>query len=116
MKLCTGVDNNSVTSNIGKRFPKSNDVTDTDTIMLKPLSLCRKIPPKIHESHVINGRITVKFCTRVAHDKPIPRTKQNTEFSTDIIMLKFERLRRKALNLKRIYSVVCGHCKNCCGY
>ena len=38
-----------------------------------------------------NCRITVKFGTKVAHDKPIPQAQQNSEISTDVIMLKFER-------------------------
>ena len=45
--------------------------------------------------HVNNSRIMVKFCTKVAHDKPIPPTKQNSKISTDVIdndviMLKLE--------------------------
>ena len=44
----------------------------------------------------------------VAHDKPIPHAKENTEISTDVngndvFMLKFERFSRKALNFKRLY-------------
>ena len=51
-----------------------------------------------------NCCITVKFGTKVAHNKPIPQAKQKSEISTDVIdndviMLKFERFRRKALNL-----------------
>ena len=50
----------------------------------------------MHVLHVINGRIIVKFCTRIAHDKPIPHTKQNSEISTDVIgnediVLNFQR-------------------------
>ena len=53
-----------------------------------------------------NCRIIVKFGTKVVHEKPIPHAKQNSEISTDIIMLKFERFRRKALNFKRLYISV----------
>ena len=31
---------------------------------------------------VIIGRIMVRFCTGVTHDKAIPHTKQNSEIST----------------------------------
>ena len=53
-------------------------------------------------------RITTKFGTEVAHDKPIPHAKENSEISTDVkdndvIMLKFECFLQKALNLKRLY-------------
>ena len=57
-----------------------------------------------------NYRITVKFGTEVDHDKPIPKVaKRNSAMSTDVIdndviMLKFERFRRKALNFKRLYQ------------
>ena len=58
---------------------------------------------------------TVKLSTKVVHDKPIPHAKQNCKASTDVIMLKFERLRRKALNLKRLYlsSLHMKLCKIC---
>ena len=68
----------------------------------------------MHVLHVDNGHITVKFCIKAAHDKPIPHTKQNSEISTDIkdnniIMLKSEHFHRKALNFKRhTASQVCG--------
>ena len=44
----------------------------------------------------------------VAHDNPNPHAKQNSEISTDVIdneviMLKFERFRKKALDFKRLY-------------
>ena len=53
-------------------------------------------------------RITVKFGTKVAHDKPVPHAKQNSEMSTDVIdndvnMSKFERFLKKALNFKTLY-------------
>ena len=53
-------------------------------------------------------RITTTFGTKVAHDKPIPHAKENSEISTDVrdndvIVLKFERFRRKALNFERLY-------------
>ena len=58
-------------------------------------------------------RITTKFGTEVAHHKPIPHAKENFEISTDVkdndvIVLKFERFRQKALNFKGCISVVCG--------
>ena len=56
----------------------------------------------------INGRTIVKFCTGVVHETSIPHTKQNSEIFTDVIdndvvMLKSEHFRRKALNFKRPY-------------
>ena len=53
-------------------------------------------------------RITTKFDTKVVHNKPIPHAKENSEISTDIkdtevIVSKFERFCRKALNFKRLY-------------
>ena len=53
-------------------------------------------------------RITTKFGTKVAHDKPIPHAKENSKVSTyvkdnDVIMLKFKCFCRKALNFKRLY-------------
>ena len=53
-------------------------------------------------------RITTKFGTKVAHGKPIPHSKQNSEILTDVrdndvIVLKFEHFRRKALSFKRLY-------------
>ena len=52
--------------------------------------------------------ITAKFGTKVAHRKPIPHAKENSEIFTDIrdndvIVLKFEHFRRKALNFERLY-------------
>ena len=51
--------------------------------------------------------IIVKFGTNVAHDKPIPDVKKFQSSTAvkdiDVIMLKFERFRQKALNLKRLY-------------
>ena len=47
--------------------------------------------------------ITAKFGTKVAHDKPIPHAKENSEISTDVIVLRFERFRRKALRFERLY-------------
>ena len=57
---------------------------------------------------VINGKILMKFCTWVAHDKPIAHANQNSEMSTyvinnDVIILKSEGFCRKALNFKRLY-------------
>ena len=53
-------------------------------------------------------RITTKFGTKIAHDKSFLRAKENSAISTDVrdndvIVLKFERFRRKALNFKRLY-------------
>ena len=52
--------------------------------------------------------ITTKFGTKVAYHRPIPRAKENSEISTDVrdkdvIVLKFECFRRKALNFERLY-------------
>ena len=47
--------------------------------------------------------VTTKFGTKVAHDKPIPHAKEYSVISTEVIMLTFERFRRKALNFKRLY-------------
>ena len=44
MKFYTGVSySHSVASDIKKDFQKSDDIIGNDIIMLKPLSLCRKI-------------------------------------------------------------------------
>ena len=53
-------------------------------------------------------RITTKFGTKVAHGKHIPHAKENSEIFTDVrdndvIVLKFEHFRRKALNFERLY-------------
>ena len=69
--------------------------------MLKPLSICGKIPKIYMKNAYITCnkcRITTKFGTKVAHDKPIPHAKKNSEISTDVrdndvIMLKFEHFR-----------------------
>ena len=58
----------------------------------------------MHVLHIFNGCIRVKFCTRVAHGKPIPHTKHNSKISTDdidndVIMLKFERFLSKSTQL-----------------
>ena len=64
---------------------------DNDVIVLKPLSTCRKM----QKIYMRNACITcnncrfVKFGTKVANDKPNPRAKQNSEISTDVIVLKF---------------------------
>ena len=55
-----------------------------------------------------NCRIKTKFGTKVAHDKPIPHAKENSEIFTDVrdndvIVLKFECFCRKALNFERLY-------------
>ena len=59
-----------------------------------------------------NGRITVKFGTKVVHDKPIPHAKQNSEIFTDVIdsdviMSKLEHFIKKHSISKRCISVVC---------
>ena len=84
---------------------------DNDIIMLKRLSTCRKIQKTYMRNACItcnNYRFTVKFHTKVAHDKPIPYAKQNSEISigvidNDVIVFKFEHFRQKALNFKRLY-------------
>ena len=53
-------------------------------------------------------RITTKFGTKVTHGKSIPHPKENSEIFTDVrdndvIVLKFERFCRKALNFERLY-------------
>ena len=53
-------------------------------------------------------RITTKFGTKIAHGKPIPHANENSEIFTDIgdndvIVFKFERFHRKALNFERLY-------------
>ena len=61
-----------------------------------------------------NFRITVKFDTKVAHDKFLPHAKQNSKISTDIIdndiiISKFERFRIKKHSISKCFiSVVCG--------
>ena len=55
-----------------------------------------------------NCRITIKFGTKVADEKPILHAKENSEIFTDVIdidviVLKFERFRRKVLNFKTLY-------------
>ena len=54
------------------------------------------------------SRITTNFGTKVAHGKPIPHAKENSEIFTDVrdndaIVLTFEHFRRKALNFERLY-------------
>ena len=53
-------------------------------------------------------RITTKFGTKVARDKPILRAEENSEISTDlrdndVMVLKFEHFHRKALYFERLY-------------
>ena len=53
-------------------------------------------------------RITTKFGTKVAHDKTFSNAKENSEISTDVrdndvIVLKFDCFRRKALHFERLY-------------
>ena len=59
------------------------------------------------------------FAQGVAHNKTIPRIKQNSEICTavvdnDVILLEFERFLRKALSFKRLYlsSLWIKHVKN----
>ena len=59
---------------------------------------------------VINGHITLKFCTGVAHGKIILQTIANSEIYTDVtdngvIMSKFENYCGKHLTLKGCISV-----------
>ena len=58
-------------------------------------------------------RILTKFGTKVAHDKPIPHAKKNSEIFTDArdndgIVLKFEHFVEKHPTLKGCISGVCG--------
>ena len=79
--------------------------------MLKPLPICGKIPKRFMKNACITCnkcRITTKFRTKVAHDKPFSHAKENSEISTDVrdddvIVLKFDRLCQKALNFERLY-------------
>ena len=79
--------------------------------MLKPLSICGKIQKIYMKDSCIKCnkcRITTKFGTKVAHGKPILHAKENSEIFTDVrdnnvIVLKFERFPRKALNFERLY-------------
>ena len=113
MKFCTGADGHSVISNIKKDFQKSNDVIDNDVIMLRHLWFCRNTYMEYPYVSYIYGRIIVKFCTWVAHDDHFLRTKQNCEISadvidSDVIILKFERFLRKALDFTEgSISLVC---------
>ena len=87
------------------------DSIDNEAILKKPLASCGKIKKTYMKNECITChicRITVKFGTSVAHDKPISHAKQNFETSTDVIdndviMSKFECFRRKALNFKMLY-------------
>ena len=58
------------------------DVIDNDAIMLKPLSICQKIPKIFMKNACITCnkcRITTKFGTKVAHDKPFSHAKENSK-------------------------------------
>ena len=59
---------------------KINVVVDNDIIVLRPLSVVQKIHETNAINSVIDGRIMVKFCTRVANDK----TKYNSECTNKI--------------------------------
>ena len=57
---------------------------------------------------VINRHITVKCCKMVAQETLIPHAKQISKISTDVtdsdvIILKFENFRQKALNFELLY-------------
>ena len=123
VKFYTEIDHHSLSSNMKKHLHKINDVMDGDVIILRSLSVFQKYP-KIYKTNaiisVIYGCIMMKFCTGVAYDKTIPHTKLNCHICTDVIdndviLLKFERFRRKALNFKRLYlsSLWMKHGKNC---
>ena len=79
--------------------------------MLKPLLICEKIQKIFMKNACITRnkcRITTKFGTKVAHGKPIPHAKENSEIFTDdrdndVIALKFHRFRRKALSFEKMY-------------
>ena len=67
-----------------KKCQKSN-VIDNDVIMLRPIMFCQKMsksPPCIS---IINGRIIMKFCTAIVHEKPNPHTKQNLKISHHVM-------------------------------
>ena len=50
------------------------------------------------------GHITVKFCTGVAQNNTIAYSEICIDVvDNDVIPLKFERFRQKALNFKRLY-------------
>ena len=56
----------------------------------------------MHVLHAISVVSTTKFGTKIAHDNLIPHAKENSEIATDVrdndvIVLKFECCRRKAL-------------------
>ena len=79
--------------------------------MLRPcFVVLSKTAQKIQKNtsiSVINANIIVKFYTMVAHEKPVPHAKQNSEICTDvidndIIMLEFESFRRKAFIFTRL--------------
>ena len=62
----------------------------------------------MHVFHAISVVSQKKFCTKVAHDQPFSYAKENSEISTDVrdndvIVLKFDRFHRKALNFERLY-------------
>ena len=105
MKFCTGIDHQIVSSNMIKDLHKINDV-----IILRLCRLSKNIYLYTQNKNMkntiysaINSHIMFNFCTVVAHDKPILHTEQNSEICTDVILLIFQRFRRKALNFKRLY-------------
>ena len=64
----------------------------------------------MHVLHVISVVSQQHLAQRYSHDKPIPHAKENSEISidvrdNDVIVLKFEHFRRKALNFERLYLI-----------
>ena len=69
MKFCTGIDHQSLSSNVKKYLHKMNDV-----IILRPLSVVQNYTTNAINS-IINSHIMVNFCKKLAHGKTIPHTK-----------------------------------------
>ena len=80
-----------------------------DVIILRPLSFVQKYTKNMENSikSIVNGHVMVKLCTRVAQYNFIPHAKKSKTctdvIDNDVILLKFERFRRKVLNFKRLY-------------
>ena len=72
----------------------------------------------MHVLHPISVVSQQNLGQRLTHNKPILHAKEKSEISpeirdNDVIVLKFERFRRKALNFERLYlsSLWVKHCK-----
>ena len=62
----------------------------------------------MHVLHAISVVSQQNFAQKVAHYQAIPLAKENSKISTDVrdndvIVLKFERFRRKTLSFERLY-------------